>query len=138
MEAYTKFNSRNLHSVSQSTSDGLSVLRGLFVGVDVSRVRIWLSDIPGVANAFLVVHDDDRQDSYPLKTVLGKGDRLGSGYKGDLREQPGTYYDLPAGFPTSNETAKQRLNDPSIPATMKKLIVDNFPRPVRPRGLIYS
>jgi len=110
----------------------------LCVGANVSRARIWLSDNPSVANAFLVVHDDDRQDSYPLKTVLDKGDRLGSGYQGDLRGESGTYYDLPFGFPSSNDIAQQRLADPSIPATMKKLIVDNFPLSVRPRGLIYS
>ena len=104
----------------------------------MARVRIWLSDTPHVTNAFLVAHDDGRQDAYPLKTVLAKGDRLGMAYPGDLNGQPGTYYDLPLGFPASNELARQRLNDPSIPMTMKKLIVDNFPLQMRPRGLIYS
>lgn len=54
-------------------------------------------------------------------------DRLGIPYQPDILGFEGTYYDLPFGFPTSDELAQQRLNDPSIPATMKRLIVENFP-----------
>lgn len=104
----------------------------------MARVKLWVSDAPSITNAFLIVHDDGRHDAYPLRTVLAPGDRLGTAYRGELQGHPGTYYDLPFGFPTSNETAAQRLNDPSIPATMKKLIVDNFPLQARPRGLVYS
>lgn len=104
----------------------------------MARVKIWVSEVPGIPNAFLIVHDDGRQDAYPLKTALAKGDRLGTAYRGDLQGHAGTFYDLPFGFPTSNEVAAQRLNDPSIPAMMKKLIVDNFPLRALPRGLVYS
>ena len=53
-----------------------------------------------------------------------------------VRGFEGTYYDLPLGFPTSNEAAQQRLSDPSIPRAIKKLIQENFPLPARPVGVV--
>lgn len=107
-------------------------------GAYVSRVRIWISEVRAIGHAFIIEHDDGRQESYPLKNPPAKGDRLRSPYRGDFRGFEGTYYDLPFGFPTSNELAEQRLSDPSIPAAIKKLIQENFPLPSRPQALAYS
>ncbi|MES2788861.1 MAG: hypothetical protein V4719_04505 [Planctomycetota bacterium] len=104
----------------------------------MARVKIWVSDVPGITNAFLIDHDDGRQDFYPLATMLAPRDRLGAAYRGEFQGHAGTYYDLPSGFPTSDQTAEKRLSDPSIPATMKKLIVDHFPLKARRAGLVCS
>jgi len=93
----------------------------------MSRARLWISSSRAASHAFIVEHNDGRQECYPLKSHLSREDRLGSSYPGDFRGHPGAYYDLPFGFPTDNATAQQRLSDPSIPSTMKKLIQDNFP-----------
>ncbi len=93
----------------------------------MSRARIWISASRAIGHAFVIDHEDGRQESYPLRNPPAKSDRLGTAYLGDLRGFAGTYYDLPFGFPTCNETARQRLSDPSIPNTMKTLILENFP-----------
>lgn len=104
----------------------------------MARVKVWVSDVPEIPNLFLIEHDDGREDAYLLRTVLAKGDRLGTAYRGDIQGYTGVFYDLPFGFPTSNDLAAQRMSDPSIPAMMKKLIVDNFPLQVQPQMPVYS
>lgn len=91
------------------------------------RAKIWLSEVRAIGHAFIIEHDDGCQEGYPLRTLPTKGDKIGRPYRGEYRGIEGTYYDLPFGFPTNNEIAQQRLNDPSIPASMKKLIRENFP-----------
>ena len=107
-------------------------------GVDVARVRIWISEVRAVGHAFIIEHDDGRQESYPLRNAPGKGDRVGSPYRGEFRGCEGTFFDLPFGFPTNNQAAQQRLNDPSIPQAIKKLITGNFPLPTRSQTLVHS
>ncbi len=104
----------------------------------MSRARIWISEVRAIGHAFIIEHDDGRQESYPLRNAPAKGDRLGSPYRGDFRGFEGTFYDLPFGFPTDNQSAEQRLSDPSIPSTMKKLIQENFPLKGSPQTLAYA
>lgn len=92
----------------------------------MARVRIWVSKIPSVASVMLIEHDDDRQSFFPLKNPLAPGVRVGTSYTGEFRGYSGTYHDLPRGFPTNNQEAAQMLEDPSLPAVMRQLIVDNF------------
>lgn len=91
------------------------------------RAKIWLSEVRVIGHAFIIEQDDGYQEGYPLRTLPAKGDKIGRPYRGDYKGIEGTYYDLPFGFPTNNQTALQRLNDPSIPASMKKLIREHFP-----------
>lgn len=102
------------------------------------RARIWISEVRAIGHAFIIDHDDGMQEAHPLRNPPVKGDRLGSPYRGDFKGSEGTFYDLPFGFPTSNEMAQQRLNDPSIPSTMKRLIQENFPLKARPSVLAYA
>lgn len=102
-----------------------------YKGVSVSRAKIWLSEVRSIGHAFIIEDDDGCQEGYPLRVLPAKGDRIGRPYRGEYKGVEGTYYDLPFGFPTDFETAKQRLNDPSIPAAIKKLIRDNFPMQLR-------
>lgn len=93
----------------------------------MSRARIWISASRAIGHTFIIEHDDGGQECYPLRRPPASGDRLGNSYQGEFRGLPGTYHDLPFGFPTNNETARQRLSDPSIPSAMKRLIIENFP-----------
>lgn len=104
----------------------------------MSRARIWISASRAIGHAFIIEHDDGSQESYPLRSPPAKGDRLGSSYQGTFRGIDGTYFDLPLGFPTCNEMARQRLIDPSIPSTMKKLILENFPLKENIQSLTYA
>lgn len=88
----------------------------------MTRARIWISASRAVGHAFIIDHDDGRQEHYPLRNLPAKVDRLGNSYQGEFRGVEGTYYDLPRGFPTNNEAAQQRLSDPSIPSLIKTLI----------------
>lgn len=104
----------------------------------MARVRLWISAVPGVAHAFLIEHEDGQQESYPLRQPPQAGGRLGTCYPGEFRGHAGTYCDLPFGFPTNNQQAAQRLNDPSIPQRMKQLIRENFSLREQPSRLVYS
>lgn len=91
-----------------------------------------------MGNAFIIARDDGSQESYPLRSTPTKGDRFGSSYWGEFRGFEGTYYDLPLGFPTTNEAAAQCLSDPSIPSSMKRLIQENFPLKATTQSLAYA
>jgi hypothetical protein len=104
----------------------------------VSRVRLWVSAMRAIGHTLIIEHDDGSQECYPFKSPPAKGDRLGTSYQGEFRGCTGTFYDLPRGFPTDNHAAAQRLQDPSIPKAMKKLIVENFPIPSRARQPVNS
>lgn len=92
------------------------------------RVRIWISGVAGIGHALLIERGDEgTQECYALQNPPSRSARLGAAYSGEFQGHPGTYVDLPRGFPTDNATAAQRLNDPSIPQVMQQLIGENFP-----------
>lgn len=98
----------------------------------MARVRIWISGVQGIGNVFMIQHDDGREFYQPLRNPPLPGEKIGSTYRGDFKGYAGTYYDLPPGFPTTNETAASRLMDPSIPKPIQRLIRENFPLKIRP------
>ena len=75
----------------------------------------------------MIQNDDGSQHCQPLKGVLTPGEKVGTKYEGEFCGYPGTYYDLPRGFPTTDQQAELRLSDPSIPKPILTLIRDNFP-----------
>ncbi|MDB5386714.1 MAG: hypothetical protein JWM11_2360 [Planctomycetaceae bacterium] len=93
----------------------------------MARVRLWVSGVSGIGNVFVIEHDEGGQYCQPLKSPPAQDERVGTVYQGEFRGYPGTYYDLPCGFPANNEQARLRLADPSIPKPMQKLLRENFP-----------
>ncbi len=107
----------------------------------MTRVRIWVSGVPGVPHALLIERDDAPAECYALKNPPSRSARLGAAYADVFEGHAGTYVDLPRGFPADNATAAQRLNDPSIPQIIQQLIRENFPllprtRPVPQRPVV--
>lgn len=99
----------------------------------MTRVRIWVSGVPGIPHALLIERDDAPAECYALKNPPSRSARLGAAYADQLEGYNGTYVDLPRGFPTDNATAVQRLNDPSIPQVIQQLVRENFPLQPRTR-----
>lgn len=93
----------------------------------MARVRIWISGVTGIRNVFIIQEADGTVAFQPLKNPPDSGDRVGTRYEGEFCGYPGIYHDLPSGFPVTDEQARLRLADPSIPKPIMKLIRENFP-----------